>query len=157
MSDLLASVSLPSLEATEALAARLAPLLKTRDFLALTGPLGAGKTSFARALLRALGVTGEIPSPTFTLVQTYDTSSLSVAHFDLYRLKGPEDLEELGWDDACADCLVLAEWPERAGSLVPRAALTLAFDVVGEGRVVRLSGPAVWGARLEPVIKGNEP
>ncbi|MDR3448800.1 MAG: tRNA (adenosine(37)-N6)-threonylcarbamoyltransferase complex ATPase subunit type 1 TsaE [Alphaproteobacteria bacterium] len=121
------NIPLPDLAATRALAARIAPTLRKGDCVALSGELGAGKTEFARALLQALGVTGDIPSPTFTLVQGYDAGGLSIFHFDLYRLKSPDELDELGWDDALADGLVVVEWPERAGNRLPAQRLELRF------------------------------
>jgi len=141
---------LPDLEAMAALAARLAPILRARDIITLQGDLGAGKTAFARALLKALGIPDEVPSPTFTLVQTYETSSFPVHHFDLYRLKKPEELEELGWEDACADGLVLVEWPERAITCMPRDRLTLVFAADAQGqRTLRLEPQGSWTQRLE--------
>ncbi len=112
-------VDLPDLAATEALAREIAPTLKKGDVIALYGDLGAGKTTFARALLHALGVTGDVPSPTFTLVQTYEINGLLISHFDLYRLKSSDELDELGWDDALHDGAAIVEWPERTGSRLP--------------------------------------
>jgi tRNA threonylcarbamoyladenosine biosynthesis protein TsaE len=108
----------------------------------LEGPLGAGKTAFARALLRAL--TGdpalEVPSPSFTLVQTYETAPGAVHHFDLWRLDGPDALAELGWDAALAD-IVLVEWPDRLGKLRPPGAITVALlPGTGDVRTARLTG-----------------
>jgi tRNA threonylcarbamoyladenosine biosynthesis protein TsaE len=118
--------ALPDLAATAGLAAALAALLRAGDALLLEGPLGAGKTAFARALLRA--ATGDpaldVPSPTFTLVQEYDTRLGPVTHYDLWRIDGPAALEELGWDLA-RDGIVLVEWPDRLGPLRPPDALTL--------------------------------
>ena len=140
---------LPDLAATEALAARLAPLLRHGDAVLLEGPLGAGKSAFARALLRA--ATGdpalEVPSPTFTLVQSYDLPAGPAHHFDLYRLSGPAGLAELGWDEA-REGIVLVEWPERLGLLAPPEALRIHLTpgAAEEARHVVLSG---WDARLE--------
>ncbi len=129
----LALIDLPDLAATEALAARVASALRPGDALLLEGPLGAGKTAFARALLRAS--TGdpalEVPSPSYTLVQTYEAPRLTIHHFDLWRLPGPDGLVELGWDEARRD-VVIVEWPDRLGDLRPGAALTIAFQVSGE-------------------------
>jgi tRNA threonylcarbamoyladenosine biosynthesis protein TsaE len=113
--------------ATGDLARRLAPLLKPGDLVALRGDLGAGKTSFARALIGALGSAEDVPSPTFTLVQTYDVPSGPIWHFDLYRVTRPDELIELGWDDALAGGIVLVEWPERAEALLPPVRLELAL------------------------------
>lgn len=145
-----AVVNLPDLAATEALAARLAPRLKAGDALLLRGDLGAGKTAFARALVRALGIGGDVPSPTFTLVQTYDGPHFPIAHFDLYRLKTPEEIEEIGFDDALAEGLVLVEWPEKAESYMPRHALTLRFALGPSGvRQVEIDAPGPWAQRVE--------
>ena len=139
----------PDLAATEALAARLAPMLRPGDAVLLDGPLGAGKSAFARALLRA--ATGdaalEVPSPTFTLVQSYDLPAGPAHHFDLYRLSGPAGLGELGWDEA-REGIVLVEWPERLGPLAPPEALRIHLTpgAAEEARHVVLSG---WDARLE--------
>ncbi|MFT8895738.1 MAG: tRNA (adenosine(37)-N6)-threonylcarbamoyltransferase complex ATPase subunit type 1 TsaE [Acetobacter sp.] len=109
---------------TEALARRLAGLTRSGDAILLSGPLGAGKSVFARAFLRTLcnDPTLDVPSPTFTLVQPYDSPLGEVSHFDLWRLQGPEALEELGWDDARTG-IVLVEWPERLEDLTPPDAL----------------------------------
>jgi tRNA threonylcarbamoyladenosine biosynthesis protein TsaE len=143
------TIALPDLDATAALAARLAPLLRTGDALLLHGDLGVGKTAFARALVRALGITGDVPSPTFTLVQSYLTPHLTISHFDLYRLKSADELEELGWDDARADGVVLVEWPERAADFMPPDALTLTFALdADQQRSCVITAPPAWQARL---------
>lgn len=142
-------------EATEALARRLAPLFRAGDTLLLTGDLGSGKTSFARAVIRALpGPLGEdlsheeVPSPTFTLVQIYERAVAPVWHFDLYRLSAAEEIYELGWEEADGEALVLVEWPERLGALAPPDALTLTFAYEGAGRRVTLAGNSAWRQRL---------
>src|SRR5580692_7380292 len=106
-------LDLPTLAATEALAGALAPLLRPGDALLLEGPLGAGKTAFARALLRAAcgDPALEVPSPSYTLVQSYAAPGFTVHHFDLWRLQGPASLVELGWDEVVRD-VVLVEWPD---------------------------------------------
>ncbi len=152
-------IVLPGLAATEHLAARIAALARPGDAILLAGPLGAGKSAFARAFLRA--ATGaprlDVPSPSFTLVQSYDTRIGMVHHFDLWRLEGQGSLAELGWDDARAD-IVLVEWPERLGPVSPEDALTitLSFDVgdaqpatpgdTGNARRATLAG---WPDRID--------
>jgi tRNA threonylcarbamoyladenosine biosynthesis protein TsaE len=121
-------IALPDLPATEALAADLARLIRPGDAILLEGELGAGKTAFARAFLRAAAGDPalEVPSPTFTLVQEYETGLGRIHHFDLWRLDGPAPLDELGWDEA-RDAVVLVEWPDRLGALRPADALTIAL------------------------------
>ncbi|MBV8060292.1 MAG: tRNA (adenosine(37)-N6)-threonylcarbamoyltransferase complex ATPase subunit type 1 TsaE [Alphaproteobacteria bacterium] len=142
-------LDLPDSVATEAAAASLAPYLRAGDCVALTGDLGAGKTCFARGLLRALGVRGDVPSPTFTLVQHYDTPTLPVAHFDLYRLKQPDDVFELGWEDALQQGLALVEWPDHAGAHLPAQPLTVTLAVTGDTRRCTIAGQGVWSERLK--------
>jgi len=140
-------IELPDLAATEALAASVAALARAGDAILLEGELGAVKTAFARAFLRAATADPalDVPSPTFTLVQSYDTTRGTAHHFDLWRLDGPGALAELGWDDA-RDGIVLLEWPDRLGALCPADALTVALHPTGEGsRRAVLSG---WPDRL---------
>jgi tRNA threonylcarbamoyl adenosine modification protein YjeE len=134
---------LPDLDATAQLGARIAGGLKAGDAVALWGDLGAGKTTLARAILRALGVHDEVPSPTFTLVQNYETRP-PVAHFDLYRLKSAREMEELGFEDALAEGAVLVEWPERAPEALPPEALHVRLKQENGVRAARLTGPARW-------------
>jgi tRNA threonylcarbamoyladenosine biosynthesis protein TsaE len=125
---------------TARFAAALAPQLRQGDIILLHGDLGAGKTTFARALIRAL--TGEaaleVPSPTFTLVQTYDTPLGDLWHFDLYRLKNSDEIYEVGWEEALGGGLILLEWPERLGALLPPVRLDIRLSPV----------PGKNGARL---------
>lgn len=134
----------PDLAATEALGERLARLVRAGDTVLLEGPLGAGKSALARAMLR--GLTGdaglEVPSPTFTLVQSYETALGMVQHFDLWRLDGPEELRELGWEEGE---VTLVEWPDRLGDFWPADALVVSLSYAGEGRMVRLEG---WEGRF---------
>lgn len=133
---------LPDLAATAAAARRLAPLLRPGDVVFLQGGLGAGKTAFAREVLRGLGVVGEAPSPTFNLVLIYDTPRGALWHFDLYRIEAPEEVFELGLEDALADAISLIEWPERLGPLAPAERLELELEPDGDEEARRL----VWRA-----------
>jgi tRNA threonylcarbamoyladenosine biosynthesis protein TsaE len=139
-----AELALPDLAATALLAGRIAPLLKAGDAVALWGDLGAGKTTLARDILRAMGVTEDVPSPTFTLVQTYETPRLTVAHYDLYRLKRPDELFELGFREALDDGAALVEWPERAPEYLPDETLHLRLRIADGGRAVKITGPSRW-------------
>lgn len=133
--------------ATHALAAKLGQILRPADVVALYGDLGAGKTSFARALIQHLNpAETEVPSPTFTLVQSYTTPQGPLHHCDLYRLSGPDELEELGWRDL-RQGIILTEWPERLGTFfnkIPpehRFTLTLIFGGAEGARIATLDGP----------------
>ncbi|MBT1159134.1 tRNA (adenosine(37)-N6)-threonylcarbamoyltransferase complex ATPase subunit type 1 TsaE [Aminobacter anthyllidis] len=132
---------LPDDVATTRLGEDLALALKAGDVLLLDGDLGAGKTTLARGLIRALAgdPAHEVPSPTFTLVQSYDTP-LPVHHFDLYRLSSPDELEELGFDEAIGSGVALVEWPQRAADAMPATSLRIALDHEGEGRRVTITG-----------------
>ncbi|TIU80793.1 MAG: tRNA (adenosine(37)-N6)-threonylcarbamoyltransferase complex ATPase subunit type 1 TsaE, partial [Mesorhizobium sp.] len=127
--------------ATARLGEDLAMALRPGDAIALKGDLGAGKSTLARALIRALADDAglEVPSPTFTLVQSYETR-VPVHHFDLYRLSSPDELDELGLDDALAQGAALIEWPERAGDQLPANALQVELIEQGAGRAARISG-----------------
>ena len=126
---------LPNEQATEALGATLAARLKPGDVVGLKGDLGAGKTTLARAIVRAAAGDPDliVPSPTFTLVEVYDTPKGAYWHFDLYRLDDPEQVYELGWEEALAEGIVLLEWPERLGPLLPQH-LGVTLEVDGDGR-----------------------
>jgi len=138
------TINLPDPAATDACAESLRPHLRLGDVIALSGDLGTGKTAFARALIQGyLGPDAPVPSPTFTLVQTYDTDLGPVWHCDLYRLEDPDECWELGLDEAFQSALTLIEWPERMGKNLPEKALRLAFAYDGEGRsLTRSGGPA---------------
>jgi len=130
---------------TEELGRRIASFLTAGDTIALEGDLGAGKTTLARAILRALGVTGEVPSPSFTLVQQYDTPRLKIAHCDFYRIEDPAEIDELGLEDAVKEGAVIIEWPQRAPDRIPADALAIHIEILGENdRAVQFSGPARW-------------
>jgi tRNA threonylcarbamoyladenosine biosynthesis protein TsaE len=144
---------------TARLACQVAPLLDRGDAILLTGPLGAGKSTFARALIRALTQADEeVPSPTFTLVQTYVTKTgLELSHFDLYRLTDPEEVLELGFDEALDSGAVLVEWPQRLGTALPTDRLDIELSMIGtasvaaaddEPRLAALSAHGTWVSRL---------
>jgi tRNA threonylcarbamoyladenosine biosynthesis protein TsaE len=142
---------LASLAATEALAVRIAGLARPPDVVALRGGLGAGKTSFARLFIAArAGRPLEVPSPTFTLVQSYDLPGGTIWHFDLFRLKLADEAWELGIEQAFADGISLIEWPERLGALLPedRLDLTLEPGATPDSRVATLEAHGSWRDRL---------
>jgi tRNA threonylcarbamoyladenosine biosynthesis protein TsaE len=139
--------------ATEADTDRLGRWLADRtlpgDTLLLSGPVGAGKTHLARALIRRkLHSDEDVPSPSFTLVQTYAVPSTEIWHADLYRLSHPDEVIELGLDEAFGRAICLVEWPDRLGALTPPDALHLTLSAVAEGREVALTGNAAWVQRL---------
>jgi len=137
-------LSLPDLAATAALGARIAARLAPGDLVALSGELGAGKTTLARAILAALGVTEAVPSPTFTLVQSYETPGMTVNHYDLYRIARAAEMDELGMDEALEDGAALVEWPERAEDRLPPDRLTVLLTQEDGARLALLSGPSRW-------------
>jgi N-acetylmuramate 1-kinase len=144
------TIDLPDEAATAALAEDVAARILPGDVVTLSGGLGAGKTTFARALIRAVADDPrlEVPSPTFTLVQSYASPRLPITHFDLYRLSVAEEIDEIGLDEALASGAALIEWPDRAGSRLPKDRLDIAFQIAGEGRHATISGSEEWMARL---------
>ncbi|WP_448150074.1 tRNA (adenosine(37)-N6)-threonylcarbamoyltransferase complex ATPase subunit type 1 TsaE [Labrys miyagiensis] len=159
MTDLLThqwTLDLPNEAATDMLARDLAPVLKAGDLVTLSGDLGAGKTAFARALIRQIAGDPEleVSSPTFTLIQLYDTPSYPVVHADLYRIGHASELEELGWDEAPDGALVLVEWPEKAGDALPPDRLDIRFVHAGKSETARratLLGTGEWSRRLRRI------
>lgn len=116
---------------TAALAAKIAASAQNGDVFLLSGTLGAGKSVFARAFVQTLcGQDTDVPSPTFTLVQTYESGKGPLWHFDLYRLKDPDEIYEIGWEDAMADGIALVEWPERLGTHAPKNATRILIETL---------------------------
>ncbi len=149
--DLLTSRHLEDEAATQALGSDLARLVRPGEVIALFGDLGAGKTTLARSFIRALTTPEEeVPSPTFTLVQTYPAAPCPIWHFDLYRIADSSEIVELGWDEALQSGISLVEWPERLGQELPREALCVTLrQTQGESRDALLRGvKEIWGKRL---------
>ena len=152
----MAVIELPDENATEALAAHIAALARAGDIIALKGELGAGKTSFARAFIRARGSAGEVPSPTFTLAQVYELADATVWHFDCYRLRDPEEAWELDIEDAFRDGISLIEWPERLGPLLPARRLEIALlpGAAPNARRAAIDAGAEWAERIAHMAAG---
>jgi len=149
------AVDLPTEQDTVDFGTKLAGQVRPGDVIALQGPLGAGKTTLARGFIHALtGAEEEVVSPTFTLVQTYDTPVGTVWHFDLYRLNDPEEVWELGLEEAMAGGITLIEWPERMGAHVLRGCLhvELSNDPKESRRTARISSPPEWQGRIKTVV-----
>lgn len=151
-------VFLADAEATTALGAALAHRLEIGEVVLLHGPLGMGKSTLARGLIRALaGPDEDVPSPTFTLMQVYETRP-PVAHFDLYRLTRPEEAYEIGLDEALDVGCAVIEWPERLGQDMERAVGPDRLSVVladrGEGRLATVSGAGAWAKKINDVVEG---
>ncbi|WP_299650828.1 tRNA (adenosine(37)-N6)-threonylcarbamoyltransferase complex ATPase subunit type 1 TsaE [uncultured Tateyamaria sp.] len=134
--------------------ASLGPLLRPGDVILLEGDVGAGKTHFARALIQSVLLTAEdVPSPTFTLVQVYETRNGPLWHTDLYRVSADTEVDELGLTDAFEDAICLVEWPDRLGPLTPANALTIAIEAKDEGREATLTWTdSRWADRLESLV-----
>ena len=131
-------------------AASFVPVLRAGDTLLLSGQIGAGKSAFARGFIRAkLGRMEDVPSPTFTLVQTYDAAETEIWHCDLYRLTHPDEALELGLEDAFETAICLVEWPDRLGDAAPEGALHLAFEAGPTAHHVSIAGSAAWKDRLQ--------
>lgn len=152
-----ATLSLPDEEASRRFGARLAPLLGPGDTVLLEGRLGAGKTHLARAIIQArLGAAGrfeEVPSPTYTLVQTYSDGAVEILHADLYRLGDASELVELGLGEAFHDGIVLVEWPDRLGLEAPKDALTLRIEPEGDGRRLMAFSPASRWSKIAAAFR----
>lgn len=137
------------------LARDLAELCHSGDAILLIGDLGAGKTTFARYFLRARGIPDEVPSPTFSLVQTYEAEGGAIWHFDLYRIENERDLDELGLEDAFATGITLIEWPDRLCHLMPadRLEIEIAFGAEETAREIVLRGHGAWAERVRDMPK----
>lgn len=145
-------IALPDVAATLALGQRLGARMKAGDVVCLWGDLGAGKTTLARGAIEAwTGQAEDAPSPTYTLVQTYEGPRGELWHVDLYRLKRPEDAWELGLEDAFAAAACLIEWPERLQGQLPANRLDVALSAAGEGRNAALTAHGVWRTRLATI------
>ena len=141
----------PDLAAMQHLGGAIAGALRAGDVVALSGGLGAGKTTLARAIIAALGHQGEVPSPSFAILEVYDPPAvhLPLIHADFYRLSRPEEVEELGLDDYREGAALLAEWPEHAGGFANEAGcLSIMLEVAGSGRIAIVEGGADWLGRL---------
>ncbi len=143
-------IDLPDLDAMERYGAAIAEKLRAGDVVALTGGLGAGKTTLARAIIAGLGYAGEVPSPTFTIIETYDAPPLSlpIVHADFYRLDEPSELAELGLDDYREGAALIAEWPDHAGGFDHEAAcLSITLETADRGRVAIAKPCTDWVGR----------
>nr|WP_295370848.1 tRNA (adenosine(37)-N6)-threonylcarbamoyltransferase complex ATPase subunit type 1 TsaE [uncultured Sphingosinicella sp.] len=142
---------LDSAEATERLGGAIAAMLRPGDVIALFGNLGAGKTTLTRGILSGLGFDGEVASPTFPIVQTYEEARVPLWHVDLYRIEDSSELEELALDEARQDAALVIEWPERLGTTLWEDALRLHLVVAGSGaRSLTAHVPPAWGDRWPP-------
>ena len=143
-------IPLPDLAATAALGARIAAVLQPGDVVALSGGLGAGKTTLARAIIAALGHGGEVPSPSFAIIETYDPPSvrLPLVHADFYRLNRPEEAEEIGLDDYRAGAALIAEWPDHAGGFAHEpGCLSITIETAETERTAIVEPGANWLGR----------
>ena len=142
------TIDLPDLAAMDALGARIAARLRPGDVVALTGGLGAGKTTLARAIIAALGHTGEVPSPTFTIIEVYDALEPPLVHADFYRLEHPADVRELGLDEYREGAALIAEWPDHAGGFEHEpGCLSITLETVGQGRIAIARPGSDWLTR----------
>ena len=134
---------------TIALGAKIASVLSGGELIYLQGELGAGKTTFARGLLNALGHSGNVKSPTYTLVEPYSITGIDVYHFDLYRINDPEELEAMGIRDYCdGKAICLFEWPEQGADVLPEADITLFLSHISSGREVEIKSNSVTGENI---------
>lgn len=147
-------LALPDLAAMQRLGSTLAASLRPGDVVALSGGLGTGKTTLARGVIAALGHQGEVPSPSFAILEVYDPPAvrLPLVHADFYRLARPEEVEELGLGDYREGAALIAEWPENAGGFAHEpGCLSIALEVADEGRIAIVEGGADWLGRMPNV------
>lgn len=143
------TILLPDETDTQRFAVQMSSILVPGDTILLSGDIGAGKSAFSRALIRCkAGVDIDVPSPTFTLVQTYDVQDAEIWHCDLYRLTHPDEALELGLDEAFETAICLIEWPDRLGNDAPENALTLHFKALENGHSVSFAPNHTWAKRL---------
>lgn len=145
------TVDLPDLASMTRFGGRIADVLRVGDVVALSGGLGAGKTTLARAILAGLGYEGEVPSPSFSIIETYDPPQLRLAviHADFYRLKDSREAEELGLDDYRDGAVMIAEWPQQAGGFAHEpACLSITLENAGQGRIAIVEPGSDWLERL---------
>ncbi|WP_338245296.1 tRNA (adenosine(37)-N6)-threonylcarbamoyltransferase complex ATPase subunit type 1 TsaE [Aurantiacibacter hainanensis] len=141
-------VDLPDIAAMQRFGRQIAARLRPGDVVALSGGLGTGKTTLSRAILLALGHEGEVPSPTFTIVETYEHLDPPVVHADFYRLEDPQEAEQLGLDDYREGAALLAEWPDHAGGFAKEpGCLQITLEIAGEGREAVVEPGADWQER----------
>ena len=131
------------------LGARIAAQVRAGDVISLEGTLGAGKTTLARAIIASLGHEGEVPSPTFTIIETYEETRIPVVHADFYRLEDPEEAHEIGLDDYRDGAALIAEWPDKAGGFRHETnCLAIWLEIVGQGRRAIVEGGKGWVGRM---------
>lgn len=153
----LVQLILNSEDETVLLAGRIAAMLRSGDTIAMAGTLGVGKTTFARSLIQTLLPGEEVPSPTFTLVQTYDAPKFRITHADLYRVKSRRELRELGFDEALEEGVLIIEWPDRMSQLLPADRLDMIIEVDDgvEERRAKIIGRGNWAQRMREFEKSG--
>ena len=149
------TITLIDADATAHLGAALGALLKNGDVVYLRGDLGAGKSTLARGVIRAHFPDAEAPSPTFTFLESYENEEIAIFHYDFYRLENPDDVWELGLEDALDDGAVLIEWPERIASINGVSPLEIALEVKEQMRVAVITAPEEWRERIARIKIGD--